>query len=417
MRSRTAVALLGLFTLLGAAVALGAGTSSATGTLTETWVSDTPRENTVNHHAVGAGPDGDVVVAPVAEVVNAGAELTNTSCVLVGLGPTDGSTVWRAGLPAENCTTHALTQPAIDDVDGDGALEAVAVTTENALVARDATTGDEAWRLPLSTFGYGRPTVANLTAAPGPEIVTSDIQGGVLVATGEGSVAWRLDLGTTEWRRPAVWAAPIVTDADADGRPEILVGSGSGPAALAADGSVEWIRNGSAAYVAAAGADDDPAVEVFTAGTSAIRSYDGTDGEMRWQRNLSNARIRAAADADGDGTVELYAGRIDGTVLALDAETGATEWSTTLAAGDANIVVPPVLGDVDGDGTDEVIAVTNGGTVAVLDPGSGTVLGVYERPVPAWTFATPADVDDDGADEVLVRYGDGRVVALDYATR
>lgn len=35
-------------------------------TLTETWVSDTARENEVNHHAVGVGPEGGVV-APVAE--------------------------------------------------------------------------------------------------------------------------------------------------------------------------------------------------------------------------------------------------------------------------------------------------------------------------------------------------------------
>jgi outer membrane protein assembly factor BamB len=413
MRRRTVLALVAVCGLLGGVALFGLGAGSG-GELTERWVSDTARDNEVNHHAVGVGPAGDIVVAPVAEVPHSDVPITDTSCALVRLGPGDGSTLWRAGLPAEDCFTHALTEPAIADVDGDGALEAVVSSTEDALVAHATGDGAEEWRVPLSTYGYGRPTVANVTPAPGPEVVTSDIQGGVVVAGGNGTVAWRFALNRTGWSTVSVWQAPAVEDFDADAAPEVLVGSNEGPVVLSAEGTVEWQRDGEAAYTATARIDDDAAVEVFTAGTAAVRAYDGRTGDLEWERDLANARFRTAADGDGDGSVELYVGRVGGTVVALDARTGETEWSTTVSDSADAVVPPPVLGDVDGDGGPEVVTALDGGTVAVLDAESGAELAAYGREVPVWTFPTVGDIDDDGSTEILVRYGDGRVVALDH---
>lgn len=410
MRPRTAALLVGFVVVLGGLLVYGLGVSSSGGDLVVVWVSDTPRDNEVNHHAVGVGPDGRVIVAPVAAVPYGDTRITDTSCALVRLAPRDGAVVWRTGIPADDCFTHALTQPAIEDVDGDGRLEVVASTTEDALVAYGARTGGEEWRVPLTTYGYGRPTVANVTPDPGLEVVTSDIDGNVVVARGNGSVAWRVALNAT------VWEAPIVADFDADGRPEVLVGTNRGPVLLTAGGDVAWRRGGGATYTATAQADDDPAVEAFTAGTSAVRAYDGDSGAREWMRSITAGRIRETTDGDGDGRVELYVGRADGEVLALDVRSGETEWSTTISRGDDATVPPPTLGDVNGDGRPEVVAVANDGTVAVLDAGSGAELAAYERSVPVWTFATPVDIDGDGRAEILVRYGDGRVVALDYAS-
>jgi len=413
MRPRTGIITAGLIVIFGGLVVFGLVISSG-GTLSEAWVSDTPRDNQVNHHAVGVGPDGNVIVAPVAEVPHSDIQISNTSCALVRLAPDNGSAPWRTGMPAADCYTHALTEPAIEDIDGDGTLEVVVSTTENALITYDARTGTEEWRVPLTTYGYGRPTIGDVTAPAGPEIVTSDIRGGVVATHENGSVAWRFSTNTTEWDGVSVWEAPIIDDVDGDSQQEVLIGSSEGPLLLGAEGTVEWLRNGSATYITAAQSDDDDALEVFTAGTSAIRAYDGTSGDPEWTRSLSSGRIHTAADADGDGTVELYVGRFGGEILALNAETGATEWSTSISSSDDTIVPPPVLGDVNGDGQSEVIAVTETGSVVVLDAESGAELARYERNVPIWTFATPADIDDDSRMEILVRYGDGRVVALEY---
>jgi outer membrane protein assembly factor BamB len=413
MRLRTAVALVVLLGALAGAVVVGLGSPAAGGSLAEVWVSDTPRENRANHHAVGVGPDAEVVVAPVAEIPRDGVELTNSSCVLARLAPGDGAVRWRAGLPAANCTSHALTEPAIADLDGDGDLEVAAATTADALVVRGVSDGREEWRVDLSTFGYGRPTVGNLTPAPGPEVVASDIGGGVVAATGEGRELWRVDLETLPPEQPTVWERPVVRDLDGDGAPEVLLGTRGGPVVLGADGDLEWYAEGTAVHTATVRTDDD-AVEVVTAGTDGLRAYDGATGDLEWERDLPGSRVRVAADVDGDGSAAVFVGRTDGTVLAVDAATGETRWTTTVATGDGTGAVPPVLGDVDGDGTDELVAATNDGTVAVLAPGDGAELAAYERSVPVWTFPTPADIDGDGDEEVLVRYGDGRVVALAY---
>jgi len=143
--------------VLVALALVGLGFSSG-GELTERWVSETPRDNEVNHHAVGVGPEGKVIVAPVAEVPNSDIPLTDTSCALVRLTPENGSSLWRTGMPSDDCFTHALTEPAIEDVDSDGELEVIVSSTEDAVIAYSAESGTEKWRAPLHTYGYGRPT-------------------------------------------------------------------------------------------------------------------------------------------------------------------------------------------------------------------------------------------------------------------
>jgi len=414
MRVRTAIALVVLLGTLGVVVLFGVGTAPAGGSLSEQWVSDTARENELNHHAVGAGPEGRVIVAPVAALPYSGVEITNTSCSLVRLAPSNGSALWRASTPAEACALHALTQPAIADVDGDGALEVVVTTTENALITYNAETGTESWRVPLKSYGYGRPTVADVLPQEGPEVVTSTILGNVVLASGNGTVAWRVSLNETFGTQVSVWQRPIVTDADADGDTEIVVGTNRGPVLLAADGTVEWMGTTPGIYVGTAQADDDPAIEVFAGGGATIRMLDGETGEIEWERDITSTRIRTVVDGDGDGSPEVYLGKAGGKVMALDGATGETEWSTTITTSSDADVPPPVLADVNGDGTLEVIAVAETGTVTVLDASSGTELATYERNVPILTFATPADLYGDGSAEILVRYGDGRVVALDY---
>lgn len=146
MRLRIGV-LAGLLVLFGDLIVFGLGGFSG-GTLGEAWVSDTPRDNRVNHHPVG--PDGNVIVAPVAEVPNSDVPITNTSCALVRLAPQNGTALWRTEMPAEDCFTHALTEPAIEDVDGDGTLEVIVSTTGNPLVAptlgREPRSGESPWR-------------------------------------------------------------------------------------------------------------------------------------------------------------------------------------------------------------------------------------------------------------------------------
>ena len=61
MRLATAIVLLVVFVVLAVLIVVGLTLSGQGGTLEEAWVSDTPRDHEVNHHAVGVGPEGNAV--------------------------------------------------------------------------------------------------------------------------------------------------------------------------------------------------------------------------------------------------------------------------------------------------------------------------------------------------------------------
>lgn len=407
-RTAAAVALV----VAGAVVATAAGIGSfgdPGGTLVETWVSDTARDNEVNHHPVAAGRDGDVVVAPVS-AVSGTVEMTPTSCAVVRLAPDTGAVRWRAGVPPANCTSHAVTGPGVGDLDGDGTPEVLVATTEQALVGYDAATGREELRVDLTHFGYAPPRVADVTPAPGPEAVVVDFAGVVTVARPDGAVVWRHPLNET------VWARPATGDLDGDGAPEVLVAGKEHTVLLDAGGRVEWRADVGGPRLSVARVDSGRTAVVTD--TRQVASVDVADGRVEWRRHVDGVpNVGATGDGDGDGEAEVYVGVSGGRVLALDAGTGTREWSVSIGTGPLRAPTPPpALGDVDGDGEAEVVAATNDGTVAVLSPDTGRTLTTYRRPVAIWTGVTLADVDADAGAELLVRYGDGRVVALDWRT-
>ncbi len=400
MRIRTAVALVVVLSALGSATAVGLTTSSTE--LTERWISDTPRDTRVNHHGIGTGPDG-VVVAPVSRV--GGAEnMAPNDCALVRLAPDTGAVRWRAGVAPANCTTHALTKPAIATADGTRSETVFAASTERALHAWDVTTGQERWRVPLSTYGYGQPALFERDGKA-PAVVVSDIGGEVSFVANQ-SVRWRHDLDAS------TWASPIV--ADVDGRPgrEILVGTNQHTTALTPEGEVAWQSAGAGEYVAL-GPPGDGSRLVIVSRTSAIEALDGASGRSVWTQNVSGSAAIESVTTDGP-VPTLYAGLSDGRVLALDARTGERRWLTRLDDADQVITPPPAVGDLNGDSTTQVVAVTSTGLVTVLDGETGSVRASYSRDVPIYTAATVADVTGDGVDELFIRYGDGRVVALEY---
>ncbi len=400
MRLRTGLVLaLVLGTLAAGAVA---GFTASDAALQEQWISDTVRDNRVNHHAVGVGPNG-TVVAPIAALQGSG-DLGPHSCTLARLDADSGAVQWRAGVPAANCTTHALTAPGIADVDGNGDREVLVGTTENALRVHDAATGREEWRISLPSYGYGRPTVANVTASPGPEVVAVDIEGNAVVVANR-TVQWRASLDAS------TWAPPIVTDVDGDGRQDALFGTNAGTSLYSANGDREWRYDGAGTTTAVAHLDGE-AKRVFATDTGTVTALDGATGNPVWTQSVDGVpSVRAVAP--GDPPLVLV-GVSGGAVRALDATSGEVVWTTQLPGSDRQGTWAPTLGDLDGDGDAEAVVAASDGTVAVLDPRTGAQLSTYDRDVPIWTHVTVADADDDPDDEVFVRYGDGRVAMLEY---
>jgi len=397
MQTRTAVAALVVLLALGGVAGYGffAGPS---GSLSVDWVSDTPRPNQVNHHPVTvAAHDGRVdVVAPVSSVAGPDAR-----CAVTMLNASGGIR-WQRLVDRDACAIHGIGDPTVADATGDGDPNVLVPTTENRLYVYDAADGTTAWTQNLTSFGYAGPVVLD---APRPLVVQPDFAGMVFADTTNGSVAWTRDLNET------VLADPQRIDVPGVDGPTVAIGSNEHVTVLDANGSVVWRRPARATWLAAGRIDGHDVV--VASGGSTITAFDA-NGTRRWTReNWTRPSLGHVADADGDGTPDVFVGSGGDAVAMLNASTGETEWRTDLSV-DANVLPPPVAGDVDGDGSPEVVAVTNHGTVHVMDPATGAIRASYARDVAVWTEPTLADVDGDGRDEILTMYGDGRVVALSY---
>ena len=406
MKPTTLISVAVVVFLLGGVVAFGfAGGSGSDASLEATWTSDTGTGVAANHHAVAVADNR--VYAPISGTGG------TDECALVAVSAGTGATLWDYDIPATNCTIHAVADPTVADVDGDGTGEVLAATTEREVTVFDAG-GAVTARHRLSDYGYTKPVVADLSPEPGTETVAVDVAGTVFVFDADGAELWRATLDEY------VWAQPVVDDFDADGDSELLVAGRAGDATLfAGDGSVEWSRTvaggDSVTWGTHGQADDDRPLEaVLSTVDGDVIAVDGASGRVEWRRTVGTfAAVRAFGDGDGDGEPEVYAVGREGELRAFDAASGDTEWVTETVVERVQMMPPPTLGDLDGDGEPELLAAGNDGTVTLVDPATGDVLSTYGRDVPIFTHATLADVDGDGGQEAFVMYADGRVVRLD----
>lgn len=412
MRLRTASVLAVILLTLGTVVAYSAVEEVQNEReLTERWVSDPSSPIGDNHHppAVAYVNGTSFIVVPVNS-------RQATRCVLsLTVLNGDGNERWQDRIPTERCFKHGVSDLTIADFDQDGRPEVLVATPDQALVAYDLQ-GHVEFRQPLSTYGYSKPLVANLTPAPGPETIVVDLLGGVFVLRPNGTEVWTKQLGNARVRQPAV------RDFDADGTPELAVGQLVGEIVVfEPDGHVAWRTNFSDVItmrsLVTGQIDTDKAVElIVTTYSGAVIAVDGRHGRIEWRRDLDAKGVTAHAlgDGDGDGAPEVYVATLDGTVRSLSARTGRVEWTTALISETIPSMPPPSLGDVDGDGRPELVAVSGTGLVTVINPETGEIVASYKREVPIKTFARVTDLDGNGTEEILVMYSDGRVVVLTY---
>lgn len=414
------VAVVVVAVLAGCSAVLPPGGGTGGSALEERWVSDTGTGIRGNHHAIAAGRvDGEpVVLLPLggtpgghAHEGTPGADHVHAGCELVALDG-EGDVRWRTAVPTANCTIHAVADPTLADVTGDGRPEALAASTEQTLVAYEPMSGDRQFAVDLTGYGYAKPVVADVTGDDRPETVVVDVRGTTVLVGADGETRWQRSLGAITWAPPAVIDRPGARTS------VVVVGLGDGRVVgLGPDGATAWTRTvtGGVTWAATGDVDGDDRAE-YLASTfdGAVVAVDA-DGRVLWRRAVGRlAAVGGVADGDGDGEAEVYVTNRNGQLRALAGPTGATEWNRSVTDEAAQMTPPPSIGDLDGDGDPEVVAATNPGAVKVIDPADGTVLATYRRDVPIYTHATLSDTDGDGSEEIYVTYGDGRAVALAY---
>lgn len=325
-------------------------------------------------------------------------------------------------------------QTAAGDIDGDGRLELVfgCYRNDSSVYALNAEDGSLLWK--VNTRAPGGDGCND--AAPLLVDANGDGRLDVVVASSCNPVTYCFDGPTGA----VMWAAssrgsdspPSAADIDGDGNLEILHGEFGGYVLClnAEDGSVAWeLPVDTLSWIQTAptllDADADGALDFVvatwtldTADPNTIRAYRCSDRSLLWSRALARVAYHGTAisDLDGDGRPELAIGDYSGTLTVLNAEDGTLAWSVPSAGPGHYIGGPVSIGDLTGDGACEVVAASWYTVMALSRDGTKLWEHTIDGYATAFRGVALADVDGDALADVIFGTSNGKLVALAGAT-
>ena len=311
--------------------------------------------------------------------------------------------------------------PTAADVAGDSGPELFVLTQAGKLYCLEGRTGDVWWvydipsrtRLDSVTsyvteydgsepIKHGGTTIvaADIDADGSVEIITNTVTGTVFCLSAAGDLLWSCEAGES------LPAAPSVGDLDGDGAAEVIISSLEHPAScLSADGTVRWQYAADSTLGDIGGSRDIASpivVDLNGDGRSEVVTFDentmvalDADGHVVWTTVAARNRVDAsltAADADRDGSPELYAVDLSGNVVRVNAD-GTRLWTTNIGHRCRRSFS---VADMDGDGVVEILVGAYTGKIHVLTP-DGTI--EEELSIGSGTNATSsvADLLGDGS--------------------
>jgi len=287
---------------------------------------------------------------------------------------------WPQTIDPTNSGAHIQISPVVADLDGDGSPEILAANDVNKFFIWSANgTLWAGWPKNISGF-MTNIAVDDLTGDGQKEIIIS-VRGSVRVFNTNGVMLPGWPFFTNVLNSP-----PAIGDVDGDGQKEIVVATGVGPTNL---------------YLIKANG------VVMPNWPKAINP--------QLAPNFTTFSYPVLGDLDGDGTMEVVIGSMNGLVYAFRANgSNLPGWPQ---ATKATIVNSPAIGDIDGDGLPEVIAgndriIENGADANYLFAwhADGTVLPnwpvKYDRQISQSSFGygapALADLDQDGRADIIV---------------
>lgn len=266
----------------------------------------------------------------------------------------------------------------------------------------------ELWTFEILGFSNSSPALGDLDGDGRLEVVFGSWNEALFAVNGEdGSILWSypiLGLGNS--------GAPIIADIDNDQKPEVVFSSGDTLYAFQGEsGDLLWSSvlslSSTGTSPSAADLDGDGTLEVIFGESSQIRAYDGETGSVIWVATGYEIRdygSSVAEDVDGDGAAEVMVMKQDSPdnhFSLLSGLDGSEIWSSPI---DCNWPYSPVpaYADIDLDGNPEIVSCFGDNDVYVYNPLNGEVIWHAEHPGEA-CFASPvlADIDGNGTLEIF----------------
>jgi FG-GAP repeat len=292
--------------------------------------------------------------------------------------------------------TEMLIDIAIGNVDGDAALEIVALTGTKAYVLNAATLSQE-W---VASYGGHTVAIADLENNGMNEIVIAGGNVDVLDASTQ----------TYKWGFPASNVSMVVGDVDNDGKAEIVVGAPEENVRIInGDTMITASLTLRARPIATGDANLDGQTELIVepAAPGAVEGYNAA-GSRIWAIASPRSAVRgiAVGDPDNDGMNEVVWATTDHGLLVGNAVSQVVELNATSLDGPFRVMVA----DLEGDGDLEMILSarsaefgSRGGAVYVLDYATRRPIGMLPLPPSCRVYEVRVgQVDGDAAREIVV---------------
>lgn len=285
----------------------------------------------------------DVPLVGAAAIVDERAIVTTKNGDVLGVGLTDGATLWTYSAAQRMSSFDATTWSAPALVDN-----LAFVSMANQLVVLSTTDGAVLWSFrPHDIDFHWLATLASPTITDDLVATVFDRTAGLVVASSESSDAvWSID----DESASAVNASPVVEQ----GIVYVLNAAGRLTARQLTDGQVvftKWLTRGTSDWDYAT--VSTPAVSERRIFVSTQRDYlyalDASDGSLLWRAAGRSGPITVAHyESRQSGWASpplllgdtLYVGSLDGELIAVDAATGDRKWGTKLGAPITSSITP-----------------------------------------------------------------------------
>jgi len=268
---------------------------------------------------------------------------------------------------------YLLANPIVVDVDGNGAMEVIAVsmTTGRVFVLNSDGSNFGTFPIPIGHEVRSSPAVGDLDGDGHLEIVVvSNAEGGAVhaisTATAVELSGWPYISGSRSVK------GPIIADIDADGHPNVLVGFDSGRvAAIANDGSETFVKEVGSAIktsIVTGNLDQDGKTEmVFISDDGFLHvlneqgdDFDGFPVDI----GAGTESTPVLADLNGNGTVDVIFGDEDGYLQLIDID--GSSFPIFPLDLHRNLRYGAALGDLDQDSDIEIV-ISDGAFLHVID--------------------------------------------------
>ena len=274
--------------------------------------------------------------------------------------------------------------------------------------------------------------VANINAAPGPEILAAMPRRQTVFALNpEGMVLWSARIpgecptDGPSWR----WTRPEPADLDGDGIEELVYADWNGMlTALSGNGEILWSTSISEHRcdqpVLTGNLLGGPGAEIVVGDSRGALHCVSGEGEVCWSvalaedepggRAVGITGAPVAGVLEPGGPVAIFVGGAGEKLFRISPQ-GEVLWSVDLG-GTMDLGSGIVLADLDNDGVSEIIASTRNHEVIALDA-TGTVRWRAETGAQIRSVPVVGDVDGDGVNEILVGAADWLLYCLEPSGR